>query len=102
MFKRCIIHFSIEVAQEEIHTLDIQLFSDKSPLGLFIKVWRQLTVVSVRYVSIFLIYLSCSELFWRLESILRHNLTVSHGHVFIFEKVGFRYVLFLICCKQVC
>ena len=83
VLKRCIIHLSIEETQEEIHTLNIQLFSDKSPLGLFVKVWRQLAVVSVGYVSIFLIYLSCSELFRRLERILRHHLTVGHGHVLI-------------------
>ena len=83
VLKRCIIHLSIEEAQEEIHTLDIQLFSNTIPRSLLIKVWWQLAVVRVWYFAILLVYLSCSELFRRLERILRHHLTVGHGHVLI-------------------
>ena len=90
VLKRCIIHLSIEEAQEEIHTLDIQLFSNTISWSFLVKVWRQLAVVRVWYVAILLIYLSCSELFRRLERILRHHLTVGHGHVLI-----------IVCLKQI-
>ena len=90
VLKRCIIHLSIEEAQEEIHTLDIQLFSNTISRSFLVKVWRQLAAVRVWYFAILLIYLSCSELFRRLERILRHHLAVSHGHVFI-----------IVCLKQI-
>ena len=92
VLKRCIIHFSIEEAQEEIHTLDIQLFSDTIPYRLLVKVWWELAVIRVWYFAILLVYLSCSELFRRLERILRHHLTVSHGHVLI---------IFCVCLEQI-
>ena len=90
VLKRCIIHLSIKETQEEIHTLDIQLFSNTIPRSLLIKVWWQLAVVRVWYFAILLIYLSCSELFRRLERILRHHLTVGHCHVLI-----------IVCLKQI-
>ena len=92
MLKRCIIHLSNEEAQVEIHTLNIKLFSDQTPLILLIKVWWQLAVVSVWYFTILLVYLSFSELLRRLERILCHHLAVSHSHVF---------VLFMICLEQI-
>ena len=77
----CVIHLSVEVAEVKIHTLDVQLLSDEPPLRHLVKVWRQLIVVCLWYLTfICFVYLPCGELFRLLKRIDCHHLTVRQRH----------------------
>ena len=81
VLKCCVIHLSVEVAEVKIHALDVQLLCDQSPLRRLVKVWRQLVVVCVWYLTfICFVYLPCGELFRLLKCIVRHHLTMRQRH----------------------